>query len=203
MLAAEFGLSTFGIMPDGIGIITAKAIAIGHDPNATTLAGIAVQSQYPWAVVMGDAHGWAQVKGLENPYSPSAALDGMETQIDAAIEECGSNCTGVDKLITAAIAQNGYDLDYRSLPGTTNNEFESINWAALFESKEVGYEEDPWYAKMRQDMTGMNYSTEFMVKLYIQDLRELVALGYELPDWVTLEDLEYIENKYLKQGDKK
>jgi RHS repeat-associated protein len=196
-LATEFTLSNFGVIPDEIGIMVAGAISIGHDTNAAVMAGIAVQSQYPWALVGGDAQGWAQVKGLENPFSSSEALEAMEKQINRGINKCGSNCTGVDKLITAAIYQNGYELYFPDLPKTTNNQFESIDWTDVFNS-DLGYEDDPWYAKMRQDMTGMNYSTEFMMKLFIQDLRALIKLGYDLPEWATLEDLEYIENKYLQ-----
>jgi hypothetical protein len=61
--------------------------------------------------------------------------------------------------------------------------------------KADGMTSDP-FAQIRQDITGMDYSTEFMVKLFIQDLRLLIKLGYELPEWASENDIKVVE-QYL------
>ena len=60
------------------------------------------------------------------------------------------------------------------------------------------YDPSSGIARMRQDVTNMNYDTQLMLKIYIQDLLLLVSMGYELPDWLTEEDIQtIIDNDYF------
>lgn len=58
---------------------------------------------------------------------------------------------------------------------------------------------------MRQGVTDMNYDTQLMLKIYIQDLQLLGSMGYELPDWLTEKDIQTIvdNNYFYKKRDKK
>ena len=91
------------------------------------------------------------------------------------------------------MAQNGWEPNYGKLP--LNPDGQTIDWDAFFLSDEGNNTEDI-FAKIRQDITGMDYSTEFMVGLYIQDLQILMKLGYEFPEWATENDVKTVE-QYL------
>lgn len=193
-----------GNLPDYQGVALTMAITDPDDVDAVVAAGLAVQSEYPWAIVGGDARGFAQATDDEladgkDPYSPSDSVDIMQGRIDAAIEACGpKRCPdGSDRLIVAAISQNGYTLDFKSLPKEADG---SIDWNKTFAS-DIGGETDDPAAQLRQSATGMNYSTKFMLKIYVQDLRLLLKAGYKLPDWATEEDLDYIEKTFLNDED--
>jgi RHS repeat-associated protein len=201
IMAAPFALSAVGHGPDMVGAAITMAFTDTNDAAVAT--GLAVQSQYAWAIVGGDARGLAQVKesklkdlGLEgqDPYSPSVAVKAMNEQINQAIDDCKLCTTGVDRLIVAAIAQNGFELDFGFLP---QNPDKTINWERFF-SSDVGSNTSDVFAQIRQDITGMDFSAEFMVKLYIQDLRLLMRLGYDLPEWAKEEDVKYIEDNYIE-----
>ena len=189
--------TALGNRPDMEGIALTMMFTDTKD-NAVVAAGLAVQSEYPWALVGGSGTGLAQATSDEtgdgNPYLPSVAEKVMEKRITSAIGACTKCQGGVDNLIVAAIAQNGYDLDFKSLPVTENK---TIDWNAFFESNVGSSTSDP-FAQFRQKVTGMDYSAEFMLKLYIQDLRVLMKHGYDLPNWATEEDVKYIEDKYIK-----
>jgi RHS repeat-associated protein len=210
-------LTWLGQFPDANGIATAMIFSSHKD--AVVMAGIAVQSQWfgpqdvpavasVWDRATGDdpnSHGYgiAQVGneqmvayGLEgeNPMDPSVAAEAMQVRIQQAIEGCKQCATGVDRLIVAAIAQNGFGPEnFVGLP----EENGVINWSEYLSSQGSGTD-DP-LAGIRQTLTGLNYNTAFMLKLYIRDLRILVALGYDLPEGITEDDLEYVEQQYVGQ----
>jgi len=189
-------LPAFGKGPDILGVDVARVVT-GGNSDAVVTAGLAVQSQYPLAIFFGAGRGWAQAKkgelAGENPYSPSVAEKIMDERITTAKDNCKKCTSGVDNLIVAAIAQNAYELDFGSLP---ENPDETIDWKAFFDSN-VGRNTDDLFAQFRQNVTDKDFSTDFMLKLYIQDLRYLMKLGYELPEWAKEEDVKYIEDNYL------
>jgi hypothetical protein len=198
IVATPFVLSAFGVRPDVEGAMVASAVTMNQDSDILVTTGIAVQSEYPWGIAFGDADGWAQatftelMDGQGNPYSPGVATTIMKNRIYGAIDNCrlcnnGTN-DGVDKLIVAAIAQNGYGLDFKSLPKKDGN----INWEKFFAGNVGSSTSDP-YAQLRQTVTGMDYNAEFMVKIFIQDLRYLMDQGYDLPDGITEDDLSAVE----------
>jgi RHS repeat-associated protein len=125
IVATPFTLSAFGLRPDVEGAMIASAVTINQASDILVTTGITVQSEYPLGIIGGDAQGWAQatykelMDGEKDPYSPGAATTIMKDRIYGAINNCklcnnGKN-DGVDKLIVAAIAQNGYGLDTTSL----------------------------------------------------------------------------------------
>jgi hypothetical protein len=198
IVAAPFVLSAFGLRPDVEGAMIASAVTVNQDSDVLVTTGIAVQSEYPWGIVGGNAQGWAQatykelMDGEKDPYSPGAATTIMKDRIYGAINACklcnNGNNDGVDKLIVAAIAQNGYGLDFKSLPKSDGN----IDWGTFFSSNVGSSTSDP-YAQLRQTVTGMDYNTEFMVKIFIHDLRYLMSQGYDLPDGIREEDIATVE----------
>jgi RHS repeat-associated protein len=205
--AGSFILSAVGATPDYVGAVTTMALTDTND--AVVSAGLTVQSQYPWAMFMGSGRGMSQIPqdkldhlldpDGQSPYSPSVAVEAMDALINQEIDQCNQLCsTGVDKLIVAAIAQNGYELDFSSLPRTPEN---TINWDRFFEGN-AGSGTSDLFAQIRQEVTGMDYSAEFMLKLYIQDLRLLMKFGRDLPEWAEEKDVKYIEDNYLRNKDK-
>jgi len=201
VMAAPFALSAVGHGPDMVG--AAITIAFTDTNDAAVAAGLTVQSQYPWAIYTGDGLGLAGAKDGElegeNPFSPPVAERVMNDRITNAIDACGAGCgNGVDNLIVASIAQNGYALDFKSLPKEPDK---TIDWERFFNSN-VGSSTSDRFAQIRQDITGMDFSAEFMLKLYIQDLRLLMRFGYDLPEWVHEGDIRYIEDNYLSDEDK-
>jgi hypothetical protein len=202
----------FGVLPDYFGVM--RAMVFTNADDAVVAAGIAVQSEWlgpqdiPIVMNAYDSiytgitgnepsphhYGWAQTsEEAGNPFDPSVAAQAMEAQINDAIDNCRQCETGADKLIVAALAQNGFDPKaFRKLPTTEGG----INWNEFL--GENGNNPSQGLAQLRQDVTGRNYDTQFMLKLYIQDLRLLMRLGYDLPPGITKDDLKYVEQHYLK-----
>ncbi len=119
---------------------------------------------------------------------PTVAWRAMQARIDIAVNACSRCQNDTDRLIVAALAQNGAEFTpdfFKSLP-TKNG---SINWEKFFSK----YESNPsdQIARIRQTLTGLNYGSELMLKLYYQDLLELLKLGYQLPNKYEDADLEY------------
>jgi RHS repeat-associated protein len=195
-------LTAIGFLPDFQGV--ANVVLWTKTDDAVVAAGLAVQSQWSLSMVLGDGLGFAgalesELDEGQNPYSVAVAEEVMSERIDGAITGCDTKCAdGVDKLIVAAIAQNGYDLDFSSLPLEPDK---TINWTEFFDSDIGSSTSDP-FAQIRQEITGMDYSAEFMLKLYIQDLRLLMKLGYKLPSWATEKDVKFIEDHFVAPKDK-
>jgi hypothetical protein len=72
-----------------------------------------------------------------------------------------------------------------------DKETNQIDWAKVMTSPNYNNPSAP-DARMRQVITGKNYETQLMLKLYIQDLEMLMALGYQLPDKYVGADFAYI-----------
>jgi RHS repeat-associated protein len=207
VIGGSFILSAVGVTPDYMGIATTMALTDTND--AVLAAGLAVQSQYPWTIIGGSGKGLAQLTsaemeefGLEgqNPYSPSVAVAGMETRIQNALKECTSCTTGYDRLIVAAIAQNGSVqglASFGDLP--VNRQTNTIDWNTFLTNPEIGNSSSS-LAQLRAGFRNEQYATLFMLRLYIQDLRVLMKLGYQLPDGITEKDVKYVENNFLNRN---
>jgi RHS repeat-associated protein len=202
IIATPFVLSALGVTHDVIGVDIARAVTRGGG-DAVVTAGLAVQSQNPWAIVGGDAEGFAQVKedrmvelglGGENPYSPSVAIEAMDKQINQAIDDCKLCDTGVDRLMVAALAQNGFDsTNFKQL---TKNGDGTLDWSKFLQ--DYGSNPSATSAKLRQSLTGLNYDTQLMLKIYMKDLRWLMDQGYDLPEEITEDDVEYVEEHFVE-----
>jgi len=195
--------TALGHRPDYLGIALATTLTDTNDP--VVISGIAIQSQYPLAIIGGDARGMAQVKkdqmeayGLEgeNPYLPSVAVKAMKYRIYSALDACTQCTSDTDNLLLAAIAQNdGLDLDtIKHMPTTTGKRNGPIDWDVVF--NEWGDNTNDPYARARQNITGMNYNTKFMLQLFINDLEVLIDKGYTLPEEFDEADFKNIY-KYL------
>jgi RHS repeat-associated protein len=204
ILTGSFILSAVGAIPDYVGVATTVTLTDTND--AVVAAGLAVQSQYPWALV-GDTQGWAQAKSEElegaNPFSPAVAVEVMHKRINGAIDDYCKLCNdgnndGVDKLMVAALAQNGFDFSPQGVGDAMNQD--NIDWKDFLATN--GGNPSAWYAEIRQNVTQQNYDTQLMLKLFIKDLRLFTSMGYDLPDGITEKDIEYIEDNYLSNEDK-
>nr|MDQ3004945.1 RHS repeat-associated core domain-containing protein [Chloroflexota bacterium] len=204
-LAGSFVLSAVGATPDYLGVATTMALTNTND--AVVAAGLAVQSQYLWALV-GDTLGWAQAKpeelAGENPFSPAVAVKVMNKRINGAIDDHCKLChdgnkDGVDKLIVAALAQNGFDFSPQGVGDAMSQD--NIDWKEFLATN--GGNPSAWYAEIRQDVTNQNYDTQLMLNLFIKDLRLLMSVGYDLPVGITETDIKYIEDNYLSNQDER
>jgi len=205
IVATPFVLSGIGLRPDVEGALIASAVTMNQDSDILVTAGIAVQTEYPWELV-GDIQGWAQATSEElggrSPFSPSVSVEIMKERIYRAIDYCkfcndGIN-DGVDKLIVAALAQNGFDFSPKGVGDAMRQD--GIDWEQFLNTN--GGNPSAWYAQIRQDVTQQNYETQLMLELFIKDLRLLKSMGHNLPDWLTEKDIEYIEDNYLRYKDK-
>jgi hypothetical protein len=208
ILAAPVILSRFGWSPDVYGVMTASAVTMNQNSDALVTAGIAVQSGNPASMLTGGEHGWAQPTSDEldgrNPFSSSASVDIMNDRIYGAINKCKQCSSAVDKLVVAALAQNGFDFSPKGIGnGFPLDKNGNINWETFL--RDNGSNPSSPIAKMRQGVTDMNYDTQLMLKIYIQDLQLLGSMGYELPDWLTEKDIQTIvdNNYFYKKRDKK
>jgi len=203
-----------GILPDVWGVM--RAAVFMNTKDATVLAGIAVQSQWlgpqdiPQVTAIYDritgtnpkshSYGWAQTNSNEvegNPWNPDVAVQAIKQRFDRAWQACTRCETGVDRLMVYALAQNGFNpQDFKDLEkGPDGN----MAWNDFL--SDYGKHPSAPSAKIRQAITGLNYETQFMLKIYMQDLRLLLWLGYELPPGISSQDVEYIEKHYLKFKD--
>ena len=162
-----------GVLPDYEGIAT--TVALTDTKDATVAAGLSFQSEYPWSIFLGGGKGLAQLTSAEmnskkfgmegeDPYSSSVAVEGMEKRIQIAENDCKSCTTGYDRLLVAAMAQNGSvtGLDnFGDLPVSGN----TIDWNKLFfKSPDIGNSGSS-LAQLRAGVRDEKYSTLFMVRL--------------------------------------
>ena len=199
IIAVPMILSGLGARADVEGAMVASAVTMNQNSDILVQAGIAVQSEYPLGIVGGGEQGWAQANNEElngrNPFSPSASVDVMSNRIYNAIGNCKQCNSAVDKLVVAALAQNGFDFSPKGI-GRFPMKDGNINWGEFLSNN--GGDPSSGIARMRQDVTDRNYDTQLMLKIYMQDLQLLVSMGYELPDWLTEEDIQTIvDNDYF------
>lgn len=208
-----------GFVPDYKGIGIAEKYVT--DKNAIVGAGIAVQSEYygPWDTREGAPNGEhsglgygqatdseMQVLAQENPAlqgmdqeDPAIAVQVMATRIEMAVNACNRCVDDTDRFIVAALAQNGSGFgisSIKSLPVVDGR----INWEEVMLNQGRG-SSDP-IALTRQALTGMNYSTQFMLKIFSYDAISLINQGFILPDryknvnWNEINRLINLEKKF-------
>ncbi len=167
----------WGLDLQGVLIVSAMQLINPQNDNIEVAAGIAVQSQWigPWDTRWfpgtssgGSGLGWAQVSddqmaqyGLagQDQWNLDAAYTAMEKRIKLVQDVC-EGCSARDKLIAAALAQNGSGftsgsmlnaLGYRKKDG-------SIDWSNYFTET---YKNGPsdLIAKFRQQITRKQYNS--------------------------------------------
>jgi hypothetical protein len=205
-----------GWMPDlnRIAIATTMQVLNPQNSDIEVAAGIAVQSQwlgpqdfrgFPGTSSSSSGFGWAQVSdnqmaeyGLagQDQWDPDAAYAAMKKRINLVQDAC-KGCSARNKLIAAALAQNGSGFTSSNMVAALTNYMgkDGILWEAYFEDAYINEPTD-LQAKFRQRLTGKQYSTNFMILLYLQDLGSLYQRGFNLPDGITQEDLDEIIREY-------
>ena len=183
-------LSFFGWAPDDKGIATANKYMDRKRDSVFVAAGIAVQSQWhgPWDTRRGakviesitggtSGIGIAQVKnkqmksyGLEgrNQEEPSVAIQAMTTRIGQVVNAC-KGCNPTDKLVASALAQNG-GFERKNMLAVLQNEGYQmpeggIDWGEYFDHEFSNPAPDP-IAHFREQVTGLQYNSQFMLRLY-------------------------------------
>jgi len=127
--------------------------------------------------------------------NPRVAIEAMRRRIYRQINAC-TNCTIKDKYIIAAIAQNSYefvfegDLDIYKNKENTDKFY--YDWEEFFNKlKPKGNNLD------RRAGGHNNYDSRFMLKLFTNDIKDLVKNGWLLPSGITNMDLiEFDELSY-------
>ena len=130
---------------------------------------------------------------------PAVAVQVMATRIEMAVNACNRCVDDTDRFIVAALAQNGsgFGIDSIKFLPVVNGR---IYWDDVMLNQGRG-SSDP-IALTRQATTGMNYSTQFMLKLYSYDAISLINNGFILPDgyknvnWNEINRLINLENKF-------
>jgi hypothetical protein len=199
--------------PDYRGIDLAVT-AMGGNGDIEVAAGLAVQGEYSGAlddaagnimsIVQGPGHsgyGIAQASSNEitalglkgDPHDPSIAVKVMQARIENAQGLC-QNCTAKDMLIVAALDQNGggqiSPQDIKDLSNGANGG--GIDWKSYFKAPPTSAGQID--AQVRVPLSGLkNYKSLLLLK-YVQDLREIVNRGWDLPDGVTEADLNDMED---------
>jgi hypothetical protein len=197
-------LEALGIIPDYSGVSIAEKYVT--DKNAIIGGGIAVQSQ--WYIELWDnpgnssasSYGIAQAKSEElmgrDPMDEAVAITVMTERINDAVSLCIEKnlCQDeTDNFIVAALAQNGNSpngwLHVPSLPQSSDG---SVDWDEVM--TQGGNTGNP-FAITRQTISRMNYNTQFMLKLFTNDVKTLIDRGFILPeqydevDWITIDNL--------------
>jgi len=108
------------------------------------------------------------------PFQASASIQGMAHRIEDAVDNC-QKCNDTDKLIVAAIAQNGgvNPKDIGSIIKEYRDENE-IDWEAYFRKQEP-LNSHPWSDWFNNFRAGeQNYNTQYMLRLFTNDMTVLV-----------------------------
>lgn len=202
-----FGLHFFGAIPDYQGIRIAESVVT--DGNAVVAAGIAVQSQWYnsyWdhqGNPLSSSYGPAQITqaeietyGLDGQdlHSPSIAVQTMENRINDVLTACPA-CIERDKLILAALAQNGLEYALNALKNVSYRkqlDDGGLDWEKYFNSLNP-----TGNILLDTRATGHhNFSSRFQLHLFINNLEELGRRGWKLPnlsprDWDYINDLRW------------
>lgn len=131
--------------------------------------------------------------GGQNQEDPSVAVQAMQARIELVQDAC-SGCSARDKLIAASLAQNGSGFTADSMSyvvGNYSGKDGNINWSGFFDEPRTL--SDP-IARIREQVTGRQYDTRFMLHLFTNDLRELYRRGWDLPEGITEDDLDYMDD---------
>ncbi len=184
-----------------------KQLWIGIRASIEVAAGLAVQSEF--SGVAGDhlaafaAHGdlfspesgfgpaqveegWISAYGFSgSPYDSDVAVGVMQARIENAQNAC-PGCSAQDLVIVAALAQNGGFESEHALETLTG---------AVSSGKKLGdFIAGNWpQGGLRAQAAGLDSYWFLMVKKYVQDMKVLHLIGWELPEGVTMDDLDYLE----------
>jgi len=208
-------MHTFGMIPDYSGINYAEEHVT--DGNTLVAAGLAVQSQWYQEWWDDPEHGgsssWgpAQITQSEcenlgygsncegvDVHSSNLAVLTIEERIRIVLKQC-PNCSERDKLILAALAQNGttYALDALKNVSTYELVDGQLNWVEYFDRLN---EPKDKLANFR-DVGHHNFSSRFQIHLFMNNLEELGRRGWELPN-LSSQDWKYINNLRWGWGSK-
>jgi hypothetical protein len=195
--------AALGVYPDYVGIARAEK-AMNHRGSIEVTAGLAVQGQFSGNIdnMVGvwkgrsSGYGLAQTNpeqaaamglGPLNPHNPSNAVLVMTARIENAQAAC-TNCNAIDRFLIGALAQNGFSTG----DGFNNykNDDGSINWKKYFGNPPGDVQAD---AKVREAFISVPF-TNLVVLKYIMDVRVLSQRGWNLPEGISEEDLDYIDD---------
>ena len=208
--AGGYSASTsLGLTPDVLGIARTEYATGKDEVSIEVAAGLAVQGEFSGALDLvagmfsdSSGYGLAQVgdKELESlgmagqdPFDPNVAVTVMESRIESAQDLC-INCSPVDLIIVAALAQNGSGQLSDEDIVITSKELENnpdVWWDYIEEESTSAGQID---ARVRTAATGMNYK-QLLVTKYVMDMRALHDIGWDLPDGITINNLNNIENR--------
>jgi RHS repeat-associated protein len=205
LIAGYTSLHLLGILPDYRGVDFAEEHVT--DQNTIVAAGLAVQSE--WYVEWWDkpsnelssSYGPAQITQAEiqaygltsqNLQDPGLAVQVMTRRINDVVSAC-SGCIDRDKVILAALAQNGSEYALNALADVSGPQYGrledgGLNWEKYFNSlnskgnlydlRAIGHH---------------NYDSRFMLHLFMNNLKELEKRGWNLPE-LTPDDWKYIND---------
>jgi hypothetical protein len=169
-------------------------------------AGIAVQSQYygfwdeTW-FPFGSSKGIAQVTDAEMEAfgldcdldEASCSISAMAKRIDLVLKWC-KLCSPEDKLVAAALAQNG-GFPGGDMQALYNNSIEgNIDWDTYFSDRAKTANFD-----IRMPFRGIDYKvydTRFMVSRYTEDMLTLHDQGWSLPWGLTTDQVTSVQERY-------
>jgi hypothetical protein len=187
----------YGLTPDNNGID--YAVLNVDKSNSLVAAGLAVQSQWynyiwdnqynPAASSYGPAQATEEELNGRNPHDPDVAVSIIENRINTVLDKCPT-CTDRDRLILAALAQNGSEYALDAL-NNVSNYYDLLpdggyDWESYFNT----LNESGGYYDERA--TGHhNFASRFQLHLFMNNLEELRNRGFELPN-LSSADWEYI-----------
>ncbi len=163
MIAASIAVqSQWNVSP--LDYLLAGVDYILHGKNASPSFGIAQLSQR-------QLDAW---KIVGTPFQADASVQGMAHRIEDAVDNC-QKCNDTDKLIVAAIAQNG-GVDPRDI-GSIIQRYRKdggIDWETYFRDQEPLNDnpESAWFNNFRAGE--QNYNTQYMLRLFTNDMVVLV-----------------------------
>ncbi len=186
-----------------------KTVERYMDPDKDRIevaAGIAVQSQYYgfWdraRFPFGSSKGIAQVTNTEmeefglncNLDEASCSISAMAKRIDLVLKWC-KLCSPEDKLVAAALAQNG-GFSGGDMQALYNNRIEgNIDWDTYFfdRAKTANFD-------IRMPLRGIDYQvydTRFMVLKYTEDMITLQDRDWSLPWGLTADQVVNVQERY-------
>ena len=203
-------VSSIGLIPDVVGLIRTKFSTGKDEVSIEVAAGLAVQGEFSGIVdkIIGDlspgssGYGLAQVGEKELEYLGMAGLDPFDTDVAIAVMESRIanaqnacyNCSPRDLIIVAALAQNGSgQLTSEDIGDVLPRLFSDPKaWEKyLFRESSSGGQ---FGVPLRVQAAGVDNYKQLLLLKYVMDLRVLNKWGWDLPEGITTEDLDYLEN---------
>jgi hypothetical protein len=138
---------------------------------------------------------WLKYEVEGDQLDPAVAIEAMTARIDRIVNKC-TGCNARDRLIAAALAQNGSWITPDIMADAVRRHMKDGNmqWDNFFsEFGSKGFPYDQLAAGHQ------NFDTRYMLYKYLQKLKELCRRGWALPEGITEEDLKYMDD--LSQGE--